>query len=125
MRILFSAALAAALLFGNAPAEAQLGGLGGLANRIGIRNPLGGNQPITTNIADARWGQPELDNFTPRDRVRSMMELQRTPNGGFVLQPGYYEMHTQSYCLHAGTHGPGGGDGISTRRSRDRPRTRS
>ena len=111
MRILFSAALAAALLFGNAPAEAQLGGLGGLANRVGIRNPLGGNAPITTNIADARWGQPELDNFTPRERVRSMMELQRTPNGGFVLQPGYYEMHTQSYCLHAGTHGPGGGDG--------------
>ena len=111
MRILFSVALAAALLFGNAPAEAQLGGLGGLANRVGIRNPLGGNAPITTNIADARWGQPELDNFTPRERVRSMMELQRTPNGGFVLQPGYYEMHTQSYCLHAGTHGPGGGDG--------------
>jgi hypothetical protein len=39
------------------------------------------------------------------------MTLQRTPNGGFVLQPGYYEMHTQSYCLKAGTHGPGGGDG--------------
>ncbi|HEY0327145.1 MAG TPA: hypothetical protein VGC46_14360 [Allosphingosinicella sp.] len=111
MRMLFSAALAAALLFSNAPAEAQLGGLGGLANRIGIRNPLGGNAPITTNIADARWGQPDLDNFTPRERVRSLMELQRTPNGGFVLQPGYYEMHTQSYCLHAGTHGPGGGDG--------------
>jgi hypothetical protein len=40
-----------------------------------------------------------------------MLELQRTPNGGFVLQPGYWEMHTQSYCLKAGTHGPGGGDG--------------
>ena len=39
------------------------------------------------------------------------MTLQRTPNGGFVLQPGYYEMQTQSYCLKAGTHGPGGGDG--------------
>ena len=39
------------------------------------------------------------------------MTLQRTPNGGFVLQPGYYAMQTQSYCLKAGTHGPGGGDG--------------
>jgi hypothetical protein len=28
-----------------------------------------------------------------------------------VLQPGYYGMTTQSYCLKAGTHGPGGGDG--------------
>ncbi|HEX8832264.1 MAG TPA: hypothetical protein VF705_13905, partial [Longimicrobium sp.] len=34
-----------------------------------------------------------------------------TPNGGFVLQPGYYEFVGQSYCLKAGTHGPGGGDG--------------
>ena len=39
------------------------------------------------------------------------MTLQRTPNGGFVLQPGYYSLQTQSYCLKAGTHGPGGGDG--------------
>jgi hypothetical protein len=39
------------------------------------------------------------------------MTLQRTPNGGFVLQPGYYSMQDQSYCLKAGTHGPGGGDG--------------
>jgi hypothetical protein len=39
------------------------------------------------------------------------MTLQRTPNGGFVLQPGYYMLQTQSYCLKAGTHGPGGGDG--------------
>jgi len=111
MRILFSAALAVALLFGNAPAEAQLGGLGRLGERIGIRNPLGGNAPITTSLADARWAQPERDNFTPREPVRSLLTLQRTPNGGFVLQPGYYEMHAQSYCLHAGTHGPGGGDG--------------
>jgi hypothetical protein len=27
------------------------------------------------------------------------MTLQRTPNGGFVLQPGYYELQTQSYCV--------------------------
>jgi hypothetical protein len=39
------------------------------------------------------------------------MTLQRTPNAGFVLQPGYYVMQTQSYCLKAGTHGPGDGDG--------------
>lgn len=28
-----------------------------------------------------------------------------------MLQAGYYVFTDQSYCLHAGTHGPGGGDG--------------
>jgi hypothetical protein len=72
---------------------------------------LRGDPPITTSLQDARWAVDSLDNFTPRDSKRSLMQLQRTPNGGFVLQPGYYEFHDQSYCLKAGTHGPGGGDG--------------
>ena len=67
--------------------------------------------PITTSLADARWAIDSLDNFTPRESKRSLTQLQRSPNGGFVLQPGYYEFHDQSYCLKAGTHGPGGGDG--------------
>jgi hypothetical protein len=28
-----------------------------------------------------------------------------------LLRPGYYESTLQSYCLHAGTHGPGKGEG--------------
>lgn len=99
------------------PAQAQLGRLGDLA-RVGGRrlpNPLTeltqGKPPITTSLPDAKWGDESKDGFTPREAVRSLMTLQRTPNGGFVLQPGYYEMHTQSYCLKAGTHGPGGGSG--------------
>lgn len=67
--------------------------------------------PISTGLADAKWAVDSLDGFTPREAKRSLMVLQRTPNGGFVLQPGYYELHNQSYCLKAGTHGPGGGDG--------------
>lgn len=67
--------------------------------------------PITTSLTDAVWAVDSLDNFTPREAKRSLMTLQRTPNSGFVLQPGYYEFHDQSYCLKAGTHGPGGGDG--------------
>jgi hypothetical protein len=47
----------------------------------------------------------------PRSALRQLTELERTPSGGFLLLPGYFEMHVQSYCLHAGTHGPGGGDG--------------
>jgi len=94
----------------------QLGGLGGLGSKILKKTPsptslLEGKAPITTSLPDAVWGDPSKDSFTPRESKRSLMTLQRTPNGGFVLKPGYYELVDQSYCLHAGTHGPGGGDG--------------
>jgi hypothetical protein len=92
---------------------AQLGGLGGLGDKLKKKAPslLGDKQPITTSLPDAKWGDSSKDNFLPREAKRSLMTLQRTPNGGFVLQPGFYEMQTQSYCLKAGTHGPGDGDG--------------
>lgn len=107
-------AMAASVMLGiGSAARAQLGGLGGLGNKLGahVPNVLGGKAPITTSLPDARWGDASKDGFTPREPKRSLMQLQRTPNGGFVLQPGYYSFHDQSYCLHAGTHGPGGGDG--------------
>jgi hypothetical protein len=95
------------------PAQAQLGGLGGLGDKLKRATPniLGGREPITTSLSDARWGRSDMDGFTPREAGRSLMQLQRTPNGGFVVQPGYYQFTDQSYCLKAGTHGPGGGDG--------------
>lgn len=67
--------------------------------------------PITTSLDDARWASDPPADLRPGATPRGMMELQRTPNGGFVLQPGYWQSHNQSYCLKAGTHGPGGGDG--------------
>ena len=76
-----------------------------------VPNILGGKPPITTALPDAKWGDASKDGFVPREASRSLMTLQRTPSGGFVLQPGYYQLQTQSYCLKAGTHGPGGGDG--------------
>jgi hypothetical protein len=110
-------AAAAALLIAcvGSPAPAQLGGLGRALGRAAqnapLPNVLGGKEPISTSLPDAKWGDAGKDGFTPREPMRSLMTLQRTPNGGFVLQPGYYGFHDQSYCLHAGTHGPGGGDG--------------
>jgi hypothetical protein len=94
-------------------ASAQLGGLGGITDKLKKKTPnfLAGKPPITTSLPDAIWGDASKDGFTPREPQRSLMTLQRTPGGGFVLQPGYYIMQTQSYCLKAGTHGPGGGDG--------------
>ena len=105
-RKLCAAAFAALALVAVGPAEAQFN-----LGRLGVPNLLGDRQPITTSLPDARWGDASKDGFTPREPMRSLMTLQRTPNGGFVLQPGYYQFHDQSYCLKAGTHGPGGGDG--------------
>ncbi|HEX2190937.1 MAG TPA: hypothetical protein VHG51_18660 [Longimicrobiaceae bacterium] len=109
--------LALALLFGATSLHAQIGGaLRGAASRLGERLPdvsgmLQGKAPITTSLEDAKWAVDSLDNFRPRESFRNVAELQRTPNGGFVLQPGAYAYQAQSYCLKAGTHGPGGGDG--------------
>lgn len=69
------------------------------------------NHPITTSLNDVRTDSIMSESFTPHDTKRSLATLQRTANGGFVLQSGYYDFHDQSYCLKAGTHGPGGGDG--------------
>lgn len=96
-------------------ASAQLGGLGGLGDKLkkktpGISSLLEGKPPITTSLEDAKFGDASKDGENPSG-FASMMTLQRTPNGGFVLQSGRYQMDTQSYCLKAGTHGPGGGDG--------------
>jgi hypothetical protein len=106
---------AAFLAAAASPLHAQIGGLRGALGRVAqhanLDAVLRGDPPITTSLPDARWAVDSLDNFTPREAKRSLMQLQRTPNGGFVLQPGYYELHDQSYCLKAGTHGPGGGDG--------------
>ena len=93
------------------PAGAQFGALGDLAKRAGISIPSLRKQPISTSLPDARWGDPSQDRFVPPGPKQSMAVLQRTANGGFVLQPGYYSLHAQSYCLHAGTHGPGNGEG--------------
>jgi len=103
----------ALLALSAASASAQFGGLGDVGDKLKKKTPnfLGGKPPITTSLPDAKWEDASKDGFTPREATRSLMTLQRTPNGGFVLQPGYYILQTQSYCLKAGTHGPGGGDG--------------
>jgi hypothetical protein len=100
---------------GNLPGASQLDSLGGAAEQLGGVAPgasslLEREPPITTSLSDAVFG---VDLAAPRatERFRSLLELDRTPGGGFLLKPGLYEMHTQSYCLKAGTHGPGGGDG--------------
>jgi hypothetical protein len=113
IRILFGTMAASLLLLAAGSAQAQFGlgklrpSLGDVVPRLGLE----GKQPITTSLPDARWGDSDKDGFNPREAARSLTTLERTDRGGFVLQPGYYQLHVQSYCLKAGTHGPGGGDG--------------
>ncbi len=98
------------------PAAAQFGGLGlgDIGKVVGLpslNDLISGPKPVTTNIKDAVYGDASLDSFTPPVAAQPMHSLPRDKNGGFVLASGFYEYHAQSYCLHAGTHGPGGGDG--------------
>lgn len=106
--------LAATILLcaaGPATAQFNIRDLGKLAGAAGVKAPQIRKEPITTSLPDAKWGDPSRDDFTPTEPKRQLAELQRTDEGGFVLEPGYFTFHAQSYCLHAGTHGPGGGDG--------------
>lgn len=107
----FTAFLCAISFAANAQFKNILKKAAGELDNNPVQSMLKKPAPITTSLPDAKWAVDTLDNFTPREAKRSLLTLQRTPNGGFVLQPGYYEFHDQSYCLKAGTHGPGGGDG--------------
>lgn len=66
--------------------------------------------PITTSLDDAVTEIPFLDDFEPAYFL-PMGELPRGPGGFFLLMPGCFEITWESFCLHAGTHGPGQGDG--------------
>lgn len=72
---------------------------------------LEGKPPITTSLEDAVWGDPAKDGHGAKQKFKPLTSLQRTEKGGFILQAGHWQMQNQSYCLKAGTYGPGGGDG--------------
>ncbi len=53
---------------------------------------------------------PFLDPFEPR-RLAPLHGVPRITAGGFVLNPGLWEIPLQTFCLKTGTPGPGAGDG--------------
>ena len=71
---------------------------------------LKGTEPISTSFADTSKKVILPDDFAP-DFYKSFSDLSIGPEGGFLLEPGAYEMVVESFCLHAGTHGPSGGHG--------------
>lgn len=66
--------------------------------------------PITTSLKDAITEVPFLDGYTPRSAV-PLTVLVRSDDGKFNVFPGAFSFEAQSYCMHAGTHGPGSGEG--------------
>ena len=99
-----------------ANANAQFGKLSGLTDKLkdnvpDISSLTSGKPPISTSFNDVKMEGSLKSNELLINHYRSIMELQRTPNGGFVLQEGSFAYQSQSYCLKAGTQGPSKGVG--------------
>jgi hypothetical protein len=111
---IYAALLLIGAFGGMTSVSAQFSGLGNIVKALPkpkLPSILAGSQPISTNLADAVYGDAAKDNAGPAGGAKPLTSLPRSATGGFVLKAGYYQMIAQSYCLHAGTYGPGGGDG--------------
>ena len=71
---------------------------------------IGGDDPVTSSIDRATTVVPSFDGFEPAQWL-PLREQPQDGSGVFQVGPGTYEFQAASYCLHAGTHGPGRGDG--------------
>ena len=99
-------------------AKFSIPGIGGLGNIPGIGDVVSGipglgggdyQEPITTNINDAVTEVPFLDDYNPRD-FRTVKPI-RGATARYLKVPGRWYFPAESYCLHAGTHGPTHGRG--------------
>jgi hypothetical protein len=109
-RPLLVATLLAALAVVAPDAQAPLVRFNRVFDRVNLGGAFGGGSPITTSLDDARTMVESMDGFTPA-AFQSLAGQPQDEGGVFQLRPGAYEFTAQSYCLHAGTHGPGRGDG--------------
>lgn len=72
---------------------------------------LEGKKPITTNFKENVSLEGVLQPDFGQDKAyRNLHDMPQGPDGAYQLQPGFYELNNLSYCLKAGTHGPGQGD---------------
>src|SRR6266550_1514744 len=83
---------------------------GGFPKIPGVDRLLGKEPPITTSLTDALTEIAFLDDF----ELAQPLPIGAAPtdaDGNRLLYPGGYTFESQSYCLKAGTHGPGRGEG--------------
>jgi hypothetical protein len=93
----------------SSPVFAQLGDLVKRVPSIpGVDSIFKKGPAITTSLKDAKWEAADQDGVNPE--AKPLSNLKRGPHGGFILEEGDYSATVQSYCLHAGTHGPTSGD---------------
>jgi hypothetical protein len=82
----------------------------GLPDIKGWLNERLSTEPVKTSIKDSEGELLFLDEFQPSS-FQPIYGVQRGNDGGIILPPGAYTLAFQSFCLHAGTHGPTNGDG--------------
>ncbi len=76
----------------------------------GLDGLLGNDNPVSTTFGDAVTEIPYLDTYEPEQPL-PLEALPKDNKGTWSLLPGTYSFDAQSYCLHAGTHGPSKGEG--------------
>ncbi|MGJ3251474.1 MAG: hypothetical protein ACFE0J_10130 [Elainellaceae cyanobacterium] len=76
----------------------------------GVEDIVDQEPAVSTSLLDAQTEIALLDDYTPQQPM-PMIKLRRGDQGSFLLEPGVYAMEAQSYCLRAGTHAPGSGNG--------------
>jgi hypothetical protein len=112
MKVLFLCLLA--VFFTSADAQLLKGALKKVSDKM-ERNPvqdiLKKPASISTSLDNVKMEGALEPSFGNDSTYKELTALPRTANGGFTLKTGFYQFHDQSYCLKAGTHGPGGGDG--------------
>lgn len=109
LRVLMTAALLVAI--GGAPtAQVPFDLVRGVLGDGGPFGGIGGDAPVTTSIDRATTEAASFDGFEPARWLR-LRDQPQDASGVFQVAPGSYEFEAASYCLHAGTHGPGRGDG--------------
>lgn len=90
-------------------AFAQLPGIPGGGGIPGVDALFQKGPSITTSLPDAKWEAKDKDGLVTKPG--DLFSLEQGPNHGFILKSGAWKGTLQSYCLKAGTHGPGNGDG--------------
>lgn len=75
-----------------------------------LQQLLEGEPPLTTSLDDVVLEMPILDGHEPAT-FAPLTDLPWDPQLGYLAVPGAYSFVAESYCLKAGTHGPGGGNG--------------
>jgi len=109
-RVIFTLALVVASSAAVLGAQWPTGQILELLNRASLHRVIEGDPPVTTGLDDALTGIDFLDHFSP-SRFTPLGAQRQDAAGGFHVGPGAYDFVAESYCLHPGTHGPGGGDG--------------